>query len=244
MDKLDKIDALIVLILLLPGFLGVLLYGAISEVEKQENLDKIILALTLTLASNLIYGFAVGTASFVGPLLSSAERDKALRAFAANLGWTTLIAGFLGIFWATIQNNGLLFKAAIWCRMTRRTGAIDVWHQTFARSGRSWLRVRFKCGIQLVGWARYYSEDSDKMQLFLSDATWYFPPEPKEFGKPSANTKPMEGSSLIDSETKHDLDDRGKDSTEHNIAFQVIDVKGPGVLITNFEDVRAIDLET
>jgi hypothetical protein len=247
-EKVEKFEALLILIFLLPGFVGVLFHTAISETEKEEALDKIILALALTLVSHVVYAALTGGQTAIGGLISPSQREKALQNFLSTLGWTTVIAILLGIFWGAIQNKALLYRAAVLFRLTHRTGAIDVWHQTFARTGPSWVRVRFKDGVMLQGWAQFYSEHADPMQLFLAEASWLFPkaaaaPESVKaqhshdpgsrlravFARISARSDVVGGTPIRESD-----DPTGG-------SYDIILVEGPGVLLVNFDDVLAIE---
>ena len=236
--KPEKFETLSVLIFLLPGFAGVLAYSAIAEVEKQDNLDRIILALAFTLLSHTIYAAITDGKNLVSLLILSTEREKVLSRFATNLGMTTGIAIILGIFWAGIWNNALLFRAAARFGLTHRTGAIDVWHQSFSRVRGNWIRVRYKDGAILEGWAQFYSEDSDPMQLFVADAIWFFP----------TNVAKREDNSAEDVRTYVDAFFRRTALPKENHVERTQDeeydrvvVEGPGVLLTDFADIRAIE---
>jgi hypothetical protein len=231
----DKIEAFIILLFLLPGFVGLIVYEIAAEVPKRETFEKVVVALAFTAVASVLHGIVGTFTSVVGTpagleqiaALSAAKDDAkaaanlaAARAIIAGLGWTTAIAVVLGLVSATLQNKGGIYKTLLLLGITKRTGAIDVWHQVFSRGARCWVRLRYRNGTMLVGWAQYFSEDSKTMALFVSEATWHLPQAPVAGGTAVDFTKVAPG-----------------DIT----SFVAVDVAGPGVLVTRFDDVVAID---
>lgn len=231
----DKIEAFIILLFLLPGFVGLIVYEIVAEVPKRETFDKVVVALALTVVASVlhgivgavwpIFGVPAGLEQIVSIYAAKTDTQAAQnlasgRAIIGGLGVTTAIAIVLGFIFALTQNKGVAYWLLYEYRVTKRTGAIDVWHQVFSRGGNCWVRVRWKNGTLLVGWAKYFSEDMKTMALFLSDATWHLPETPMANGTPADITKigPGDISSYVQ-----------------------INVDGPGVLITKFDDVVAIE---
>lgn len=231
----DKIEAFIILLFLLPGFVGLIVYEIVAEVPKRETFDKVVVAIALTVVASVVHGVAGHVFPFIGVpagleqvvALYAAKTDAQAaqnaasgRAIIAGLGWTTAIAVTLGFVFALMQNKGLAYKTLYRLGATKRTGAIDVWHQVFSRGAQCWVRLRWKNGTMLIGWAKYFSEDSKTMALFVAEATWHLPQAPVVNGAAVEFSKVAPG----------DI-----------VNFAAVDVVGPGVLITKFDDIVAID---
>lgn len=196
----EDYEALTILLFLLPGFVGLLIYEITAEVPRRDLFDKVVVALALTVLASVIVS-AVGGTTEINAILQSSERIS-LNAVLAGLGWTTATASGLGLVFAAVQNHGLFYRAIVKFGISKRTGAIDVWHQVFSRGESSWVRLRFKNGDVLIGWPKYFSEDTEKTALFLAKAVWHF----------------VSPSGFVEEE-----------------------IDGPGVLMTNFDDVIAIE---
>jgi hypothetical protein len=231
----DKIEAFIILLFLLPGFVGLIVYEIAAEVPKRETFEKVVVAIGLTVVASVLHGILGSFYPYFGSPAGleqiaayAAAKDNVqaaanlatARAIIAGLGWTTAIAVVLGLVSATLQNKGGVYKTLLHFGITKRTGAIDVWHQVFSRGARCWVRLRYKNGTMLVGWAKYFSEDSKTMALFVSEATWHLPKAPIVSAAPVDFSKVAPG-----------------DITN----YTTVDVVGPGVLVTRFDDVVAID---
>jgi hypothetical protein len=231
----DKIEAFIILLFLLPGFVGLIVYEIAAEVPKRETFEKVVVAIGLTVVASVLHGILGSFYPYFGSPAGleqiaayAAAKDNAqaaanlatARAIIAGLGWTTAIAVLLGLVSATLQNKGGVYKTLLHLGITKRTGAIDVWHQVFSRGAQCWVRLRYKNGAMLIGWAKYFSEDSKSMALFVSDATWHLPTVPAGGGAQIDFTKMAPGDIA---------------------SFVAVDVKGPGVLVTRFDDIVAID---
>jgi hypothetical protein len=227
----DQIEAFIILLFLLPGFVGLIVYEIVAEVPKRETFDKVVVAIAITVVASVLHGILGACYPYFGSpagleqvaAYAAAKDDAqaaanlaAARAIIAGLGWTTAIAAALGLVSAAFQNWGAMHGLLRLLGITRRTGAIDVWHQVFSRGEQCWVRLVYKNGTLLVGYAKYFAEDSKAMALYLADATWHVPQMPAnqtDFTK----IAPADITSYVEVEVK------------------------PGVLITRFDDVVAIE---
>ena len=66
--------------------------------------------------------------------------------------------------------SGWLFTAFRKLGLTNKNSALDVWYDVFHEFQGKWLRVCFKDGYKIIGWAYYFSDDPNKRELFLADA--------------------------------------------------------------------------
>lgn len=227
----DKIEAFIILLFLLPGFVGLIVYEIVAEVPKRETFDKVVVALVLTVLASVIHGFIgtmwpyfgapAGLEKIVAMYAAKTDAQAAQNALSGNaiiagLGWTTAVAVILGFVFALMQNKGVAYTLLYEYRVAKRTGAIDVWHQVFSRGNKCWVRLRYKNGAVLVGYAAYFSEDSNARALFVAKAIWHLP----------VTAGGVEFSKMAPGDIT---------------TFASRPVAGPGVLVTNFDDVIAID---
>jgi hypothetical protein len=227
----DKIEAFIILLFLLPGFVGLIVYEIVAEVPKRETFDKVVVAIAITVVATVLHGILGSYYPYFGTpagleqvaAYAAAKDDAqaaanlaAARAIIAGLTWTTAIAAGLGLVSAAFQNWGVVHGLLRLLGITRRTGAIDVWHQVFSRGEQCWVRLIYKNGTMLVGYAKYFSEDSKTMALYLAEATWHVPE------MPTGQT------------------DFTKIAPADITNYVQVNVN-PGVLVTKFDDVVAIE---
>jgi hypothetical protein len=81
---------------------------------------------------------------------------------------SSVLLGFL--YSANINHDwalGLLRKINI----TERTARTSIWNDSFQEIG-GYVQVGLKDGRKLLGWVRYYSDESSDCSLFLEDAAW------------------------------------------------------------------------
>ena len=172
---IETIEALTLLLYLLPGVVGYFLYELLVERKPTELSSKSSAIVTLTFFSVLI-----SSAIFEQPILPSVDNSltKSVPAvfeafFGANFIWALAVAIVLGGAAAWIRNKNYIFKALKKLKITRQTGAIDPWHQVFQTERGKWCRITFKDGTELVGWPKFYSLHGENKQLFLANAVWF-----------------------------------------------------------------------
>lgn len=76
----------------------------------------------------------------------------------------------LGVAQSVIVNRGWFYAISQSLRLTAKTGAVGVWHDTFQTYRAKWVRVHLQSGVRIVGWPMFYSESSDPQELFLAAA--------------------------------------------------------------------------
>ena len=165
------------LLYILPGLIGYLIYESLASVVKRDVFDKIIFSLSLTLVSALITN-VLFSIPLVPNIIDSQTTNLSaiLDVFVrTNLLYTSTVACIIGILFAGIRNLGVFYTIFGWFRITKRTGMIDPWHQVFSTFQRRWIMLSFSDGTKLIGWPKYYSEDGTRKELFLADATWHSP---------------------------------------------------------------------
>ncbi len=212
----QSVDALILLVYLMPGFIGMLVFESLAEIKRRQSPEKIGLivffAITSIFSINIMHNISLM------PNFEELKKnpDSLSSLIKTNIFYASVASALFGVIFSTIANYRLIYKVAAWLRLTKRTGSIDPWHQVFSKHRRVWVQVRFEDGSILVGWPKYYSEEGEIREVFLCKATWHFPIKKEA---------PENGG--------------GEDSPP---AFREVDVEGDGVLISNFSKVKAIEV--
>lgn len=172
-----------ILLFLLPGLIGLLVFERIAEISRTRTaFDKIVVGAALAITSTAITNWVLSI--FGAPLIqgvAAPENGAAMSLMivdnvagwplAANAAAAVILAGLA----AGLHNSGWLFAVLRWARLTNNTGRIDIWHDVFSTYRGSWVRVKFKDGLELVGWPEYYSTMPGQRELFMADATWVEP---------------------------------------------------------------------
>lgn len=169
-----SIEALGILLLLLPGFSCAFLVQRIAVRAKQSELDKVIEALLLSFVLYLI------TLPFFGyslPVSWTASRDGNYANYAIRFHWSHLLAlggsaGVLALLYgANINRDWLLSLLRKW-NLTERTARSSIWSDAFQDIKQSYVNVGLEDGRSVLGFLRYYSDDWQDSSLFLEDAAW------------------------------------------------------------------------
>jgi hypothetical protein len=197
---------LFLLLYLLPGFLGAVMYYYLVEGEKPDNFERVIHALALTLASSLVVH---GIFHFsLLPDITLTKDTSSLGVLNAVLGrsllYITVMSVIIEVVFAILVNHDIILGFLRRLKITYKTSTVDVWQDTFYKYNGYWLRLRFSDGRSLIGWPQYYSPTGKPREIFIADATWWEP-------------------------------DQNGDLTS-------IDITGPGVYISDFSTVTAIEL--
>lgn len=174
-----EVGAFLLIMYLLPGFLGLVVYDFIAESEKRDNFGRFIGALSLTLVSGIVVGLISHKAILPPEFASDAKLRDVIAAFLnIQVVWLTLASCILAVGIAFGNNKGYLYRAARCVGITYRTGRIDVWQEVFHGNRGKWVRIQFSDGRTLIGWPQYYSEFGKERELFLAKALWRIPQSP------------------------------------------------------------------
>ncbi len=177
MEKVESAVSLVLFLYLLPGFLGGVVYEAVAEARSRTTFERLLIALVLTLLATMTSNWVFSTPLFPSVRITpESSFDFVLSAFIGrNLVLASAISTALGLLAAFVQNTGWLYAALRRLRITNRSGRIDVWHEIFSKHREIWIQVRLRDGRRLVGWPEYYSEDSQRREVFLAEAIWFIP---------------------------------------------------------------------
>lgn len=169
---LETHEALTVLIFLLPGFLSERLADALTIRPQRSAAMEVVEALIFSLLIYLLYsivGFVVG----LPPIVSLVGAVGTITASGRSIwGVAVLVAGALVLAAAqsVVINFGWFDWFAYKTGLTNRLTTRSVWLDTFNRFQGVWIRVHLESGERIVGWPRFYSEDTSTPELFLADS--------------------------------------------------------------------------
>jgi hypothetical protein len=65
--------------------------------------------------------------------------------------------------------RGWLLNLLRTLQLTSKKSSLDVWYDVFHEFRDKWLRICYKDGHKIIGWARYFSDDPAKRELFIAD---------------------------------------------------------------------------
>jgi hypothetical protein len=166
----EKVEALAILFVLLPGFLCAYIAQSLAVRRQQTDTEKVIEALIFSLILYLItlpfFGFTLPLHWQAGPgntYQIVANYHHLLSLFALSVAFGTLYA-------ANINHDWLMSLMRL-AHVTERTARTSIWNDAFQEIS-GWVQVGFEDGTQIRGWVRYYSDESGDCSLFLERATW------------------------------------------------------------------------
>ena len=171
-----KIEALAILLLLLPGFACAYIVQHLAVRAKQSELEKIVEALLL---SFVLYLATLPFFGYTLPVSWSSTSVGGFAGYAVLLHWSHLAgllasAAALGLLHAANINHDLLLRVLRRLRITQRTARNTIWNDAFQDVSNKYILVSFADGSSLLGYLRYYSDESEDSSLFLEDAAWVF----------------------------------------------------------------------
>ena len=168
------IEALGVLLLLLPGFSCAYLVQRLAVRPKQTELDKVIEAL---LFSFVLYLVVSPFFSYSLPLSWQIKPIAGIEQYSFQLNWPYLallaaLALATGVLYSANLNNDWLLRLLRKFRITQRTARNAIWNDAFQDIPSSYVLVQLSRDRSIVGYLRYYSDEPEDASLFLEDAAW------------------------------------------------------------------------
>jgi hypothetical protein len=169
-----SVEALGILLLLLPGFACALILQSIAIRVKQTELEKIIEALVLSFVLYLV------TLPFFGytlPVSWTVSHDGSFANYVIRLHWRHLLAlgggaVVLAFLYGANVNRDWLLRVLRRFKVTERTARRSIWNDAFQDISQSYLNVGLEDGRSVLGYLRYYSDDWEDSSIFLEDAAW------------------------------------------------------------------------
>lgn len=171
----NSIQALGILLILLPGFTCAYIAQQLAVRPKQTELDKVVEALLFSL---LLY-VAVGPLfHFALPVGWHEAASGPPGNYLVVVEWKELVslagaALFLGVIFAANVNHDWILSLFRKIGVTERTSRTSIWSDTFQDIvGGTTVQVVLSDDRTVSGWVHYYSDDAGDASLFLEKAEW------------------------------------------------------------------------
>jgi hypothetical protein len=169
------LQALVVLVVLLPGFLCARIVQSLCARKDQSDFDKVTEALVYSFVVYMAYSLVFRSLPVALHIEGKGEAQRYSIEFRGHLLLVlTGLASGIGLLSGYLITNDLLGEWLRKLRLTQRTSRPSVWNDTFAHYG-GYAQVGLADGRQIVGWVRYYSDRPEAPSLFLEDAAWVTP---------------------------------------------------------------------
>lgn len=172
----NSIQAIYVLIVLLPGFFVVALVELLTGTRENVPLRLIVRALALSFGVYVVYSFFVDSGYLPGLQVTVkpvASNEHQLMFLSVELGGIIALTGISLLV-------SILLSLAInkdWMRLLRKIGLTrqshdaQPWDGAF-RLSNHWVLVKLGSGEKLVGWPKRMSSRETKQSFSLQDAHW------------------------------------------------------------------------
>lgn len=165
-------EALVVLLILLPGFFAAHIVQSLCTRPQQSEFDKVIEALLYSFVTYLVFSAIIGEV----PLSMRVEPDGQAKLVSIEtkfgpLLWLGLIALAIALIISFSTNNDLHGRVLRKLRFTQRTARNSVWSDVF-HDASGYVQVELVDGRNVLGWLRYYSDTPEESCLYLEDAAW------------------------------------------------------------------------
>jgi hypothetical protein len=146
----EKLQALAILFVLLPGFLCAYIIQSLAVRRQQTETEKVIEALIFSL---ILYLVTLPHFGFNLPVHWQSGSDGAIRIAADYSHLLTLfvLSIFFGISYAANINHDWLMGLMRWANVTERTARTSIWNDAFQEIS-GWVQVGFEDGTQIRGW--------------------------------------------------------------------------------------------
>ncbi len=171
---LQGLQAVLALLVLLPGFVSARVMRMMSARSQQTELERIIEALIFSFFTYVCY-FAI-----FGPQLplewstgtiNNSTVPSNFSVHRSRLLSLVLIALILGFGWGYVKGHDLLLKFLRRWRLTQRSSRESVWTDVFLNF-RGNVQVGLGDGRSVIGWLEQYAETGDERTVFLAQAAW------------------------------------------------------------------------
>jgi hypothetical protein len=169
-----RAEGLGIFLLLLPGFFTALIVQRLAVRARQSELDKIVEAVTF---SFLLYLLTLPFFGYTLPVSWTAVSHQSFTEYLIQLRWEQLAALFaaavaFGVLQAANINHDWLLRLLRRSHVTERTARTSIWNDAFQDIPGRYVMVSFSDGRSILGYVRYYADESEDGALFLEDAAW------------------------------------------------------------------------
>jgi hypothetical protein len=166
------LEALVVLLILLPGFFAAYIVQSLCTRPQQSEFDKVIEALLYSFVTYLVFTALIGPV----PLSLRIQPDGQAKLVSVETGvgpllWLGLIGLAIALILSFSTNNDFHGRILRKLRFTQRTARNSVWSDVFHEAS-GYVQVELVDGRNVLGWLKYYSDTPEESSLYLEDAAW------------------------------------------------------------------------
>lgn len=168
------VQALLALLVLLPGFVSARIARSISAPSVQTDAERIIDALIFSFYIYVLYLFVFGATLPLGwslPPNSARVEDYLVHVNHLRLAFLCVAPVLLGVAWGALQHRDAVLRRLRQWKLTDRTNDVSVWNGTLKEFSGS-VQVGLADGREIVGWLQRYSDIGDERSLFLARVAW------------------------------------------------------------------------
>ncbi len=172
----STLQAIYILIVLLPGFFIVAFVELLTGTREKVPLRLTVRALALSFVVYVVYAICVDIGFFPGILVTSnavVSGENQLMFPSVDIGGIVALSGisiFISIALSlAINNDWMRFLRKM--RLTRQSHDAQPWDGAF-RLPNHWVLVKLGSGDKLLGWPKRMSSRETKHSLSLQDAHW------------------------------------------------------------------------
>lgn len=170
-----RFEALVVLVVLLPGFLAARLEQRLTVNPDQNEFDKTVEALIYSFFIYLIFTLIDNTFPIALRLKNTEGSPESytysLVTSPFHLALLPLIAVALSVIVSCATNRDWFGRFFRWIGVTKRTWRPAVWNDVFHSQG-GVVQVELADHRSVIGWLKYYSDRPENASLFLEKAYW------------------------------------------------------------------------
>ena len=168
------LEAGIVLLLLLPGFISARIVRSFCPRQKQTDFELVAEALIHTFVVVVVYSVVVRHMPFQ---VNSWVQDKTTHYSFDLFRWNLLSLLGIAVVWGLIvsvsQNRDWPWSLLRKVGATQQSARSSTWHDAFFEFGaKGYVQVELADGRYVLGYLRLYSHEAETPSLFLTDARW------------------------------------------------------------------------
>ena len=183
-------EVVTVLAFLLPGFVGVIVFYALTSYPKPNDLERIVQALAFTIASQAISSVVVHYLDLSWSETAWPELADAVIPFGTAL--------VLGLGAAIAVNHDFPHRILRMLKVTRETSYPSEWYGAFADNEWYYVVLHFRNGNRLYGWPEEVPSRPDQGHFVLFECEWLVDDERRPLPETSVLVIPAQDVSMVE----------------------------------------------
>ncbi|MGH9734027.1 MAG: DUF6338 family protein [Candidatus Acidiferrales bacterium] len=169
-----KFEALVILIVLLPGFFAARIEQRLTVNPDQDEFDRVVEALIYSFFIYVIFTLIDRTFPVALKIKTQGSENSYSYSLVTSpllLALLPLIALVLAVLVSSATNRDWFGRFFRWIGVTSRTWRPAIWNDVFL-SHSGIVQVELADRRSVIGWLKYYSDRPVNASLFLERASW------------------------------------------------------------------------